>query len=477
MLRIARVTERSGRYYLADLAPGTWHGTVAAGLGLEGPAEAGALRAVLSGAHPTTGRQLVARAPTVCAFDLTFCAPKSVSVLYALADAERATVLEAHRAAVDQALGYVDTHALSVRRGSGDDRHVERARGSIGARFTHDVSRALDPHLHTHVVVANCTHGVDGRWSALDSRGLYAHGRAAGALYDAALRHELTTRLAVAWERRRSGAYELRAVDPVLIGVLSSRGAEIRRHLQDHAPVTERRPVPSRRAHAVAWAVTRDAKEISSAPDALRDRWKRIAHDAGWSGHLDRLAERPNAISESSPCTRIDERAFRSALDDMARSRRGEMPAVTRRDVVAAWVSSVEPGIAAAAAGDCVDVLCVQDDRVGVAETRHARRGVVAAPHVLIALGARPTTPDALGRWLRGAVEIEQYRDRWGVDSASPLGVQGTGADLAAMPVRRLADHVALTRDLAEIRRKLGDELGPEVGRGPHTLERSLGRF
>ena len=51
-----------------------------------------------------------------------------------------------------------------------------------GAGFEHFTSRAGDPHLHSHVVVANMAHGVDGRWSAIDGRGLYAHARAAGAL-------------------------------------------------------------------------------------------------------------------------------------------------------------------------------------------------------------------------------------------------------------------------------------------------------
>lgn len=480
MLRIARVTERTGRYYLDDLSPGKWHGSVAAGLGLDGQVEAGALCSVLSGAHPLTGRQLSARPTVVSGFDLTFSAPKSVSALYALTDPEHAAaVLRAQRAAVDQALNYVDAHALSVRRGTGDDRSIGRARGTVAALFMHDVSRALDPHVHTHVVVANCTHGVDGRWSALDSRGMYAHGRAAGALYDAALRHELTTRLGVSWDRRRSGAFEMSVVDPVLIGALSSRRAEIGSHLHDHAPSRGSWTTPSRRARAVAWAVTRDQKAPMPTPEVLRARWQRLARDAGWSGDLARSIERPNARAAARTSTRIDEGTFRASLEGSRNASLGTAATttVTRRDVIAAWAHALETGAPAGVVESCVDALRAWDDHVGVGEARHPSHAVVPPPHVLQALGPRPSMPDALVRWLRGAGAIEQYRDRWGVGGAlEPLGVQGTSADLAALPVRRLAEHVALTRDLTEIRRRLGHEIDRDVGRAPLALERSLGR-
>ena len=61
--------------------------------------------------------------------------------------------------------------------------------GLIGAAFRHRTSRAGDPQLHTHVVVANTTRCEDGVWRALDGRHLYAHARTAGFLYQAELRH------------------------------------------------------------------------------------------------------------------------------------------------------------------------------------------------------------------------------------------------------------------------------------------------
>ena len=66
------------------------------------------------------------------------------------------------------------------------------ATGSSPHAFRHRTSRAGDPHLHTHVLVANAVRGTDGRWSTVDARHLYWHSKTAGYLYEAHLRSELT---------------------------------------------------------------------------------------------------------------------------------------------------------------------------------------------------------------------------------------------------------------------------------------------
>lgn len=92
----------------------------------------------------------------------------------------------------------MEQHALYTRKGGGDRARVETD-GLVAAAFDHRTSRAGDPLLHTHVVVANLTRTVEGRWQAIDGRPLYEHARPAGLLYQAHLRHLLTQRLGLAW--------------------------------------------------------------------------------------------------------------------------------------------------------------------------------------------------------------------------------------------------------------------------------------
>ena len=130
------------------------------------------------------GAARAGRAAAGAGFDLTFSAPKSVSVLFGVGDDEmRAAIQDAHDQAVREALGYVEREAGVTRRGAGGAAAIA-GRGLIAAAFRHRTSRAGDPQLHTHVLVANLVLGADGRWSTLDGRRIYAHAKTAGYLYE-----------------------------------------------------------------------------------------------------------------------------------------------------------------------------------------------------------------------------------------------------------------------------------------------------
>ena len=172
-------------------------GREAGHLGLEGAPERGQLQALLEGRDPRSGERLpgLRAGRRNAGFDLTFTAPKSVSVLLAVGDERvRHAVLDAQEAGVAAGLDYLERHELQARRGAGGQRIVA-AHGFVGARYTHEMSRSGDPHLHTHVVVANAVRGPDGRYSAPDMRPIFAAAKTAGTIAEAVLRHELTQAL------------------------------------------------------------------------------------------------------------------------------------------------------------------------------------------------------------------------------------------------------------------------------------------
>ena len=506
VLRVVRLTDRSGRYYLDDLAgelaaldvlarpgdgrtadgdgrtdagggrPGRWVGAGATAMGLRGAAGGHELRAMLSGAHPATGQLLRHRPAVVSGYDLTFAAPKSVSVLCGLASPELAgRVVAAHTSAVEQALCYVSTHAMGVRRRVGAERPVLGTDGVVGASFVHGVSRTLDPHLHTHVVVANLAHGVDGIWSAVDGRGIYAHARAAGSLYDAHLRHELTSALGAAWSRRASGALELEAIGPAAIGWFSARGADIRAHLAERGlGETGAAGSTPARARRVAWAATRPEKAPARTAASLRRRWVVQAADAGLdAATLERelgrgRASRAGRAAPVGPA--LDEQRFAAALvRTLGTSRAG----ATRRAVVEAWATAAGNGAPARAVDGCVEAIAPWGTGIGVAERALPLADLVAPPHLLRSLGSRPLSRDELATWISAASAIDRYLQRWPVDDrAQPLGAGSSAGDLSRMPARRLAEHLTVMRRVADARR----QLGREAVREPGAPELSLGR-
>ncbi len=135
----------------------------------------------------------------VAGFDLTFSVPKSVSVLWALADADtQAAIHRAHRDAIDIALSWAEKNIAFTRIGAGGRVQVP-VRGLIAAAFDHWDSRAGDPHLHTHVVVANRVQTEDGIWRSLDGATLFRYTVALSELHEGVLQDLLTDRLGVAW--------------------------------------------------------------------------------------------------------------------------------------------------------------------------------------------------------------------------------------------------------------------------------------
>ncbi len=183
----------------------------------------------MDGRDPLDGELLGTRHTdrTVRGFDVTCSAPKSVSVLYAIGDDQvRKEVLDAHDAAVAAAFGWVEDRAHCRYRVNGEIWTVD-ADGIIAAAFRQHTSRAHDPQIHTHLVIANRVMAPDGRWLALDARTLKHDQRTVSALYAAGLRAELTARLGVRWKPVENGLAEMAdAPEEVLDGVLQAHRAD-----------------------------------------------------------------------------------------------------------------------------------------------------------------------------------------------------------------------------------------------------------
>jgi len=139
----------------------------------------------------------------VAGFDLTFSAPKSVSVAWALADpATREAIHVAHLQALKFVISYAERKVFASRSGTGGIVQ-EDVRGVVAAAFDHWDSRAGDPQLHTHVVVMNRVQTADGTWRTLDSRALFKEAVGLSELYNGVLSDVLTARLAWGWEPAR----------------------------------------------------------------------------------------------------------------------------------------------------------------------------------------------------------------------------------------------------------------------------------
>ena len=309
MLSSAKIGRSSWRYYQRTVAggaceyysehgdrPGRWHGQGLGELGLTAGAvvREQELEAMFGRAlSPTTGRPLGQgwRVDAVTGYDLTFSAPKSVSALWALGDPTTVTAVDAaHAAAVRAALGFLDSRASVSRRGKDGVDQIGSA-GLSAALFDHRTSRTGDPQLHTHALVINKVRCADGAWRTLDGHEIYHHKKAAGAIYQTALRAELTQRLPVTFGAvSEHGQAEIAGTPENLITAWSTRTAAV---MGDAVPTIADaeqalgRPVSTReRARIIKTAVltTRPVKEAEVPEGDLRDRWADQAAGLDWDG-------------------------------------------------------------------------------------------------------------------------------------------------------------------------------------------------
>ena len=364
MLSTAKIRTGSWTYYAKQVqngaceyflgigeAPGRWHGR-----GLE-PLELSAnavvqereLEAMFGRAlHPTAHVQLgrAWRADGVTGYDLTFSAPKSVSALWALG-AERISgaVRRAHTAAVRAALDYVDEHASYSRTGRDGTTQVS-SDGLAVAVFDHRTSRAGDPQLHTHALVLNKVRCGDGEWRTIDGHEIYAHKKSAGALYQAALRNELTRTLGVSWTAvSKDGQAEIAGVPTELMRLWSKRTAQT---LDEAATViTAYEQLLGRALTSAARVAVQKVAVIKTRPHKetvdivnLLDRWQHEALSVGWTP--ERLHESVRSASEPSPTREEVLAAVDRALADAVGAAGGRR-AVFSRSALAVEVAARLP--------------------------------------------------------------------------------------------------------------------------------------
>lgn len=301
-------------YYAAEGgdpdAQGLWYGKGAAALGLAGGVQHDQFKAVLDGTLPngvTLGTMRDGELQHRPGWDLTFSAPKSVSILAEVGGDER--LFKAHDNAVRIALDYVEGEATGYRQRGFLGFRERKGDNLVAALFQHDTSRNQDPQLHTHAVVANVTQRPDGRWVSMHGDGLYTHKMAAGNVYRAALADQVL-KLGYQIERvHRDGRFELTAVPENVAEAMSTRRAEIETAL-------EKRGLEGAEASAQAAVMTRKAKTVIER-SALAPLWQERTRSLGFDAEA--AVKEARGAGDQTPDGALNlGRVVRAAADRLA---------------------------------------------------------------------------------------------------------------------------------------------------------------
>jgi conjugative relaxase-like TrwC/TraI family protein len=237
-------------------------------------------------------------------FDLTFCAPKSVSLVRALRadDVVAKAIADAHTTALCEAMEYLTAHAgyTRVHNLHTGEKDLVRLPGLVAIAYQHETSRCGDPHLHTHVIIPNRQARTDGQMVSIDGTSLYHEAKAAGVIYQATLRRELHQSLGLEWAPvdPTTGMAELAGVDRDTITAWSRRSTQLREWAAHNLHVIDK-PLTAAQL-AAAQKATRPAKPEELAWAQLVQQWRadtRGLHLARAAFDAARTARRTSARS------------------------------------------------------------------------------------------------------------------------------------------------------------------------------------
>ncbi len=260
---------------------GQWFGQGAEELRLSGEVAPEDFRAILRGHRPDTAEVLVhnanGRTERRAGWDATFNALKSISI-QALAGGD-AALTDAHRRAVSRALTELEHYALSRQKGGSE---WVLTQNIVAARFDHIAARPAkgaddgygpDPHLHTHVVIANMTRRPDGAWRGLDPVEIYRSQSFASAVYRSELAREVRS---LGYDIKVTGAdgrWELDGYSREQVMAFSRRRQDIEQALARNG-LSEAAAAENIAHQSRLSKQQRDERE-------LREKWRMRARDYG----------------------------------------------------------------------------------------------------------------------------------------------------------------------------------------------------
>lgn len=310
---------QAASYYEADdyyaeggLAPSEWLGQGAQALNLAGAVDREQFARLLEGhvAGQSLGTMREGEWEHRPGWDVTFSAPKSVSIMAEVAGDRR--LIAAHERAAKTALGLAEQHFTATRIREDGSIRREATGNLVIASFRHGTSRALDPQLHTHNVILNMTRDEAGQWRSLEPRAFYQMQKQMGAIY----RQELAAgvqRLGYAIECGKDSTFEIAGIGAETLETFSQRSAAIEARLAERGKSRDQASAAEKQIVALD---TRLAKEAVSHAELI-GAWREAADAAG----LDEQARRglvAQAEARGNAALSVDQEFTRELAADRA---------------------------------------------------------------------------------------------------------------------------------------------------------------
>jgi len=278
MLSITKIknSSKTTKYFAKDdyyatndsnhLKSSSWYGQGAQELNLENHVSSEKFQEILEGKLPNGKKIGVSRGQELihdAGRDLTFSAPKSVSIMALVYEDER--LIEAHNQAVRKTLDEIEKNYLKVRIKKSGKTTFENCQKIISAIFRHELSRDLDPQLHSHAIIANIAKDQNGNWRSAYFDEIYNNKKFLGLIYRSYLAKLVKE---IGYEINYGGKdcyFEIKQIPQQLIDLFSSRSKKIRQIADENSSQKQLENITLR---------TRANKVVNEYNHNLNSQWK-----------------------------------------------------------------------------------------------------------------------------------------------------------------------------------------------------------
>ena len=388
----------NGDYYASENGEvSQWGGKGAEAAGLSGQVDKATFERALNGELPS-GEKVGQVENRRAGFDLTFSAPKSVSLMAYVAGDKRILGPDGvQMQAVRQTMAWIERNLAETRKDIGGKKIPVQTGNLLYALFQHDTSRALDPQAHVHAIVANLTRMADGKWQSLHADRIWASNTVIGAVYHAYMRAGLEKIGYQVETGGKHGTFEITGVPQKVIDAFSQRRADI-------VAAAQSLGIKSAQGMREVTARTRDPKLGLDNRDTLRQDWIDKAKALGFDGK--------DLLSAAERVTRAhDHDASRSPLERGADAIRAAV--ASAREIVGNYLATPDPLVDRAVtrlAGTPADARAqfAVASAVRILATREAAFDVHRLAKQALDLGLKGVTIDHVERRIERLVATER---------------------------------------------------------------------
>ena len=258
-------------YYATDNQAGyinesSWFGQGALALGLKGQVNPDQFKEILDGILPDgtkLGRIEKGERVHAAGIDLTFSAPKSVSLLAEIKQDKK--ILKAHEKAVKYTLDYIQNNYLRTRitiDGVTKKIPVDKL---VAITINEHQSRNHDPHLHTHCILANLVQDDGGKWRSAFFGKIFDNKILLGNIYRVELSRRLN-QLGYKIDNFSNNSFELAGFTEEVLRHFSTRSQEIEE-------LADKLGLDDAKTNATLALTSRKSKSATNLEDLLK-KWQ-----------------------------------------------------------------------------------------------------------------------------------------------------------------------------------------------------------